>query len=194
MVVYEIERFIKKANNEDKIGGLYVLDMICRQSGKEKDIFAKRFAVRLKETIGYLTKVSNQDKAGIHKVLEEWKRNHIFPSDVLSTIKLEDFAVAGVSTSHKEKPESSRSTTPSSSSSPVEDSTSLKKETPAAEIKKKPAKEEKLKKATNQVIKKAVRMCPFRDGNCPFGDKCRFNHHETNTLEQYAARLSRTIG
>lgn len=64
MVVYEIERFIKKANNEDKIGGLYVLDMLCRQSGKEKDIFAKRFAVRLKETVGYLTKVSNQDKVG----------------------------------------------------------------------------------------------------------------------------------
>jgi hypothetical protein len=62
MVVYEIEKFLKKANNEDKVGGIFVIDMLCRQSGKEKDIFAKRFAVRLKETIGYLTKIPNPDK------------------------------------------------------------------------------------------------------------------------------------
>jgi len=40
-------------------------------------------------------------------------------------------------------------------------------------------------------VKKAVKLCPFRDGNCPFSDKCRFSHFETNTLEQYAARYTR---
>jgi hypothetical protein len=62
MVVYEIEKYIKKASNEDKVGGIFVIDMLCRQSGKERDVFAKRFAVRLKETIGYLSKAPNQDK------------------------------------------------------------------------------------------------------------------------------------
>lgn len=38
-------------------------------------------------------------------------------------------------------------------------------------------------------VKKANRLCPFREGNCPYGDKCRFNHHDTNSLDQYAARL-----
>lgn len=38
-------------------------------------------------------------------------------------------------------------------------------------------------------VKKASRLCPFREGNCPYGDKCRFNHHDNNTLDQYAARL-----
>lgn len=45
---------------------------------------------------------------------------------------------------------------------------------------------------TEQAAKKATKLCPFRDGNnCPFGDKCRFSHHDgtNNTLEQYAARL-----
>ena len=42
-------------------------------------------------------------------------------------------------------------------------------------------------------VKKATRLCPFREGNCPYGDKCRFDHHGTNTLEQYAARLLKPL-
>ena len=66
MVVYEIESFIKKAPLQNKIYGLYAIDSICRKSRsqypKEKDIFSNRFAIRLKETIGFLDKISDKEK------------------------------------------------------------------------------------------------------------------------------------
>jgi hypothetical protein len=66
MVVYEIEKYIKKASGNDKIGGLFVIDFICQQSrnnfGKEKDLFSNRFSIRLKETINYLEKCGPKDK------------------------------------------------------------------------------------------------------------------------------------
>lgn len=63
MVVYEIERFIKKAAMEDKIAGVFVIDSLCRQHSKERETFAKRFALRLKETFGFLAKIPSRDKA-----------------------------------------------------------------------------------------------------------------------------------
>ena len=62
MVVYEIEKFIKKSANEDKMSGLFVLDSLCRQHSKDRETFAKRFGIRLKETISYFYKVSNEEK------------------------------------------------------------------------------------------------------------------------------------
>jgi len=62
MVVYEIEKFIKKSNTEDKLGGIYVIDALCRQHSKEKDTFVKRFSIRLKETFDHLRKLSSKDK------------------------------------------------------------------------------------------------------------------------------------
>jgi hypothetical protein len=67
MVVYEVENFIKKAPAQNKIYGLYALDSICKKSRsqftKEKDIFSNRFAIRLKDTIGFLEKISEKEKA-----------------------------------------------------------------------------------------------------------------------------------
>ena len=62
MVVYEIEKFVKKANSDDKLGCIYVIDALCRQHSKEKDIYAKRFSIRLKETFDYLRKLPSKDK------------------------------------------------------------------------------------------------------------------------------------
>lgn len=62
MVVYEIEKFIKKAANEDKMSGLFVLDSLCRQHSKDRETFAKRFGIRLKESISYFNKVTSKEK------------------------------------------------------------------------------------------------------------------------------------
>lgn len=69
MVVYEIESFIKKAPVQNKIYGLYAMDSICRKSRsmfpKEKDLYSNRFALRLKETIGFLDKISSKEKVSL---------------------------------------------------------------------------------------------------------------------------------
>lgn len=66
MVVYEIEKFIKKSAAEYKLGGLFVMDAVCRQSkqasGRDKDQFCQRFALRLPETISFMEKSSVKDK------------------------------------------------------------------------------------------------------------------------------------
>ena len=67
MVVYEIEKFIKKSPNESKLPGLYVMDAVCKRSrlsnsAKERDIFINRFGLRLKETMSFLDKLSLKDK------------------------------------------------------------------------------------------------------------------------------------
>lgn len=93
MVVYEIERFIKKANNDDKIGGVFVIDSLCRQHSKEREIFAKRFSIRLRETMSFLQKTSSQDKATLTRLLEEWRKKSVFPPDSLVQI-LSDYNAA----------------------------------------------------------------------------------------------------
>lgn len=64
MVVYEVERFIKKCDTDDKIAGIFVIDAICRQSKQSggKDAFVSRFSQRLKDTISFLSRVSSKDK------------------------------------------------------------------------------------------------------------------------------------
>eukprot|EP00981_Chlorochromonas_danica_P009543 scaffold2727_cov161-Ochromonas_danica.AAC.6 len=174
MVVYEIERFIKKATTEDKIAGVFVIDSLCRQHSKERETFAKRFALRLKDTFGFLAKIPSRDKAkllflicqfyalkslifmGIQVVLqrfvEEWRKKEIFTPSLLQAIA----PIVGIQNISSE-----------SAAAPYESSSESKASEP---------------------LKPAARLCPFRDG-CPFGEKCRFNHFEANSLAQYLMRL-----
>ncbi len=62
MVVYEIEKFIRKSDDHNKIAGLFVIDSLCKQHSKERDIFSKRFALRLKDTFSYFSKLTTKDK------------------------------------------------------------------------------------------------------------------------------------
>ena len=104
LVVYEIEKFIKRVDIGDKLTSLYLLDAICRNSraqvnnNKDKDIFSNRFAIRLKETVASLQydSLSQADKLGCTKVFEEWRKRDIFSSDLIpvtalvSTLQRED--------------------------------------------------------------------------------------------------------
>ena len=96
LVVYEIEKFIKKVDISDKITSLYLLDAICRNSraqvnnNKEKDIFSNRFAIRLKETLANLLydSLSQADKLNCTKVFEEWRKKDIFNSELIPVTPL----------------------------------------------------------------------------------------------------------
>lgn len=90
MVVYEIEKFIKKSNSEDKLGGLFVIDSLCRQHSKERETFAKRFSIRLRETLSYMAKIPPADKSNLIRMVEEWRKKNVFAPDVLTNI-LVDF-------------------------------------------------------------------------------------------------------
>ena len=72
LVVYAIEMFIKKSKVDDKLGGLFVLDALCRESrsryGKDKDVFSNRFKLRIKETITFLDRVSVKDKVRFYRI------------------------------------------------------------------------------------------------------------------------------
>jgi hypothetical protein len=194
MVVYEIEKFIKKSNPLDKLGGLFVLDSLSRQHSKERETFAKRFAVRLKETFTYLQKLPNHEKATVSRLLDEWRKKGVFPSELLTPI-ISEFSATILTSPTKtasswqteematssDKPRSSMATSLKNNSIHQEEKLSGKKR-PATETSKTGS------STTTETMKKAVKLCAFREGNCPYGDKCRFNHHDTNTIEQYAAR------
>lgn len=89
MIVYEIEKYIRKAEHVDKLGGLFVLDSLSRQHSKERDTFMKRFAIRLKETMSFMNKVPAQDKHTMARLVDAWRKNNVFPSDVLISIQTE---------------------------------------------------------------------------------------------------------
>ncbi|RYG59338.1 hypothetical protein EON64_20330, partial [archaeon] len=86
MVVYEIERFVKKAAVEDKVAGVFVMDSLCRQHSKERETFAKRFAIRLKDTASFLLKLSAKDRGTFLRLLEEWHKREVFPSSSLQGV------------------------------------------------------------------------------------------------------------
>jgi hypothetical protein len=39
--------------------------------------------------------------------------------------------------------------------------------------------------------KRKIKICPFRDGNCPFGDKCRFAHDQNSTWQENVSRRTK---
>jgi hypothetical protein len=86
MVTYEVEKLIKKGRTEDRIAGVYVLDSLCRQHTKEKELFAKRFAVRLKETLSFMKGTSHKDKTTLSRMLNEWHKKQVNSSYCFSLL------------------------------------------------------------------------------------------------------------
>ena len=63
MVVFEVEKFIKRAVPSDKLSGMTVIEAICRTAqGKEKDLFCARFGLRMKQICACLHDIPSSDK------------------------------------------------------------------------------------------------------------------------------------
>ncbi|CAM9188628.1 unnamed protein product, partial [Ascophyllum nodosum] len=81
-VVYAIERFIRKAPPQHRIGGCFVIDSVCRQAQSKwghKDVFTPRFAQRMAtETVEMLRRVPDDDKPPVFRVIREWHEKGIF--------------------------------------------------------------------------------------------------------------------
>jgi hypothetical protein len=86
-VVYELERFIRKAvNNDTRIVGLHVIDAVSRKSdaklGKDKDNITKRIVAKMKDILSHIiaTQLSSSQSKSINKVMSEWTRRETFSS------------------------------------------------------------------------------------------------------------------
>jgi hypothetical protein len=170
MVVFEIERYIiKSACEEGRMGGLSVVDSICRKDGstKEREKYVQRFAKdsRIVKILDFVAKgISESNRLALAKVVHQWRKRNIFPSKILPQFEDLKDLVEG-------------------SSKPVanKDSTGGAPAGAAADGKVQAVKA----KAPVKVSMKARRFCAFREGSCPFGDKCRFSHIEQGAHGRY---------
>ncbi|CAM9104661.1 unnamed protein product, partial [Ectocarpus sp. 6 AP-2014] len=90
-VVHAIERYIRKAQPQHRIGGCFVIDSVCRQAQSKwghKDVFTPRFAQRMSETVENLRNVPDGDKPPVFRVIREWHEKGMFKG-------LEAFASTG---------------------------------------------------------------------------------------------------
>jgi len=67
MVVFEVEKFVKRAVAADKLSGILVMDSICKSAhSKEKDVLCARFGSRMKQIFLSLQDIPSSDKACFH--------------------------------------------------------------------------------------------------------------------------------
>lgn len=90
-IVMSVEKFIAKSRPEYKIPGLYVIDSIVRQSrhqfGKERDVYAPRFARNLHITFDNLfSGCTPEDRSRIVRVLNLWQKNGVFNSQTIQPL------------------------------------------------------------------------------------------------------------
>ena len=63
MVVFEVEKFVKRAVASDKLSGILVMDSICKSAhSKEKDVLCARFGSRMKQIFLSLQDIPPGDK------------------------------------------------------------------------------------------------------------------------------------
>jgi len=86
MVVYELEKFIKKGRAEDRLAGMLVIDSVCKATqGKDKDVLCARFSSKMKQIFSFLDDISSSHKAKLDKLVEDWRRKNYFPPSALPT-------------------------------------------------------------------------------------------------------------
>ena len=88
--VHAIERFVSKAPPHCKLGGIYVIDAVCRRSRAQlgdKDVFSPRFEKQIEATVDAMRGSSADDRAALVRVIVEWNKQKLFPAkaDALSS-------------------------------------------------------------------------------------------------------------
>ena len=93
-VIMSIEKFIVKCEQDYKICGLYIMDMVLRVYRKkypqEYAIMQERFGNNLKVTLKAIwdgTRYDESQAVKVKKVLNIWKKELIFPSSVFIQCK-----------------------------------------------------------------------------------------------------------
>jgi hypothetical protein len=178
MVVFEVERIVKKGTNGDKPTGVYLIDAICRNSrsqfGSHRDLYTTRFSLRIKETLGSIdfTSLIPIERSSLYRIFNDWRKRDLFSSELVP-YGINEMDSIG-SPDSKNSPQQQYS--PVYSNSKVSSSTSRQKT-----------------KLTNPSEKRKIaKVCPFRSGDsnnqCPFGEKCRFSHFE------WSSSLSNLLG
>ncbi|KAE9349689.1 hypothetical protein PR003_g5753 [Phytophthora rubi] len=88
-VVHDIEMFVWKAEVEHRLAGLYAIDAIIRQAHAKndpKDVYVKRFLIRLSDTIAAVKKVPEQSQSKVRHVIEEWQKRGIYTSKQIEDV------------------------------------------------------------------------------------------------------------
>lgn len=92
MIVYDVEKWMKKAPIENRLCGIFVIDSICRSMShkniSQKDIFPNRFVSRFNEIFTLLNGLSEKHMNSFMHVIDEWLKLNVFPKDkILNALK-----------------------------------------------------------------------------------------------------------
>ena len=83
-IMFELERFMRKAKPDQKIPAFYLINAVCQASRnkfKDKDSYVDRFVEKGQPAIETLNECSDQDKKKVEKVLKFWIAERIFPEN-----------------------------------------------------------------------------------------------------------------
>jgi hypothetical protein len=149
MVVFDVEKVMKALSSfSNRMKVMHVIDGICRKArGKARDQFQSRFAGRIKHICALFDGCEGSVRSDFVRVISSWKQDDIIPASSLPHIDREEIDEANSGDSSSSKSDS--------------------------EVTKKDSKKEDKKKAGKG---KVIKYCSFREGSCPFGEKCRFSH------------------
>ena len=151
MVVFDIEKIMKGLGSlSNRMKAMYVIDGICTKSkGKSKEQMQSRFAGRMKQICALLDGCDGAVRTKFIQLIARWKRAEMMPSSALPEIDDDEPALLMASDD-------------ASVGVVIADSSSKAKD----------KKKDEKKSSKGKVIK----YCSFREGSCPFGEKCRFSH------------------